>query len=69
MYRELNVVFCIARQQKNHLDGYHRYHSTEPQGFSVAFTDYHVVTTDTTNAAVKGLDSNWTPWRHSSGIQ
>src|SRR5438067_2058412 len=31
LYRECIVVSSIARQQRNHPNGYHGYHSAEPQ--------------------------------------
>src|ERR1039458_6078916 len=51
---------------ENHPHGYHR---IEPQEVNVAYNGYHMVPMATTNAAVKSLDSKWTPRRHFSGIR
>ena len=68
LYRKVIVVFSFARRQRNRQSGYHGYHSTEQQGLSVEFIDYHRVPTDTTNAAVPSLDSKWTPPSHFSRV-
>ena len=65
MYREFLVVSSYARQQENRSNGYHGYHSTEPQGVSLSFVGYHMVPIGTTNAALVGLDSIWTPEKAS----
>ena len=65
LYRECFVVSRIARQQQLCPDGYHGYHSREPQGLTVGFNAYHIGPMATTNATVWEVDSIWTPRRHS----
>jgi hypothetical protein len=68
MYRRIDVVSSIARQQQNRQNGYHGYHHTEPQGVIVAYLGYDAVPMATKNAAVTSLDSKWTPRRHFSEV-